>query len=383
MINKNSMEKNASHIRILLVGGGTGGHFFPLISIAEALNALPLKPELYYAGPTPYDEAMLTKEHITFVQIPSGKQRRYFSLLNYLDVFKTFFGVFVALFKLYAIYPDVIMSKGGYTSVPIVIAGAILRIPIIVHESDAVMGIANKIGARVAHTVVTAYDETIDSIPKKAHAVKLGIPIRKVLLANPSSQAITNLNVDPNRPILLVLGGSQGAERINTLTLESLDELLVDFTVIHQTGSEHIQICTLSADTLVPDASVRKHYHPIAFLNETMLNDAYHLASMIISRAGSSSIYEIALHGKPSILIPIPENVSHDQRTNAYAYARTGAGSVIEEKNLTDSLLRAEIDRIMQSEEIYAKMATSARNFGVRDTAERVAGLIMTTAHEH
>ena len=383
MINKNSMENDASHIRILLVGGGTGGHFFPLISIAETLNTLPLKPQLYYAGPTPYDTAMLLKEQITFVQIPSGKQRQYFSFLNYLDFFKTFFGLFVAFFKLYVIYPDVIMSKGGYTSVPVVIAGALLRIPIIIHESDAIIGKANKIGAKVARTVVTAYDETIDSVPKKNSVIKLGIPVRKILLSNPSSNAITNLNVDPDRPILLVLGGSQGAERINALILESLDELLTDFTVIHQTGTQHIEVCKLSADTLIPDASIRKHYHPIAFLDATTLNDAYHLASIVISRAGSTSIYEIALHGKPSILIPIPEDVSHDQRTNAYAYARTGAGSVMEEENLTDSLLRAEIDRIMQSEEIYAKMSSSARNFGARDTGERVAELVMKTAQEH
>lgn len=371
-----------SNRRILFVGGGSGGHFYPLIAIAEQLNALADPPRLYYAGPEPYDAESLQKEAMTFVRISAGKSRRYRSLLNFFDIFKTCFGTLSAVLKLFVIYPDVVVSKGGYASVPVVLAAAFLRIPIIVHESDSRMGKANAIGSTFARYVVTTYPTT-DMPPTKAQVVSLGIPVRAAFLSRPRADAIQRLKIDPDRPVLFVLGGSQGAERINRLVLDSLDELLSDFSIIHQTGRQHIELCTLSAENLIPDTERRTHYHPIAFLDGELLNDAYHVAHIVISRAGSNSIYEISLHGKPSILIPIPEDVSHDQRSNAYAYARGGGATVMEETNLTDDLLRAEIDRIMQNESIYTSMANAAASFAKSDAALRMRELITTVAAEH
>ncbi len=376
------MDTSAQYIRILLVGGGTGGHFYPLISIAEALNAGSIKPQLFYAGPDRYDADILALENITFIYIPAGKRRRYASIRNFFDLFKTAFGTFLAVIKLYVLYPDVVMSKGGYTSVPVVLAAGFLRIPIVVHESDAVMGSANALASKFAHDVVVTYPET-QSVHTRAPIHILGIPVRKTLLKNSSHDATEKLAVDPNRPVILVLGGSQGAERVNELILDSLDELLVDLTVIHQTGKQNIELCKLASENLIPDIHMRKHYHPVAFLDASTLNDAYHLAKIVISRAGSNSIYEIALHGKPAILIPIPEEISHDQRTNAYAYARAGGASVMEERNLTDSLLRAEIDRIMQNSDIYTRMVQSAQMFAKRDAAENIGTLLTSVAMKH
>ncbi len=377
------MNTGSKNLRVLLVGGGTGGHFYPLISIAEALNKTPEQPYLYYAGPDVYDSEALASENISFLRIQAGKQRRYKSILNFIDAFKTFFGVIGAILKLYVIYPDVIMSKGGYTSVPIVLAGAFLRIPIIVHESDAVMGKANTLASKFARDIIVSYDEVNVPPSTNAQVHKFGIPVRSTLLGAPTSDAIEKLGVDPERPIILVIGGSQGAERINSLILDSLDELLADFTIIHQTGKKNFELCKLSAENFIPDEERRQHYHAVPFLDGALLNNAYHLAHIVISRAGSNSIYEIALHGKPSILIPIPEDISHDQRTNAYAYARAGATSVMEESNLTDSLLRAEIDRIMQNNDLYTSMANGARAFGRRDAAEQIGRLLIGTAETH
>ncbi|QQR65156.1 UDP-N-acetylglucosamine--N-acetylmuramyl-(pentapeptide) pyrophosphoryl-undecaprenol N-acetylglucosamine transferase [Candidatus Kaiserbacteria bacterium] len=371
-----------SHRKVLFVGGGTGGHFYPLIAIAEQFNLAGSRPELYYAGPNEYDSETLRNEGIEFIKVNAGKRRRYASILNYFDVFKTFFGSFTALIKLFILYPDVVVSKGGYTSVPIVIAAAILRIPLIVHESDAVVGKANRLGLRFARHVITSYDN-VPLPPTKAEQHLLGIPIRQVFLTPPTQNAFSTLGIDAERPVILIIGGSQGAERINAMVLDSLDELLPDCTVIHQTGELHFNMCTATADALIPDQESRKHYHPIAFLNSVMLNDAYHLASLVISRAGSTSIYEIALHGKPSIIIPIPEDISHDQRSNAYAYARFGAALVMEEKNLSDNLLRAEIERIMQNGEIYDTMAGAARAFAKKDAALHITNLITKVSIEH
>ena len=375
-----------SHIdsrhKVLFVGGGTGGHFYPLIAIAEQFNTAESRPELYYAGPNEYDPESLQSEKIEFMSIPAGKQRRYASLLNFFDFFKTIFGSFVAFIKLYILYPDVVVSKGGYTSVPVVLAAGLLRIPLIVHESDAVVGKANRIGLIFAKHVITAYD-TVPLPKTKAKQHILGIPIRQVFLNPPTQDTVSNLGIDPTRPVILIIGGSQGAERINTMVLDSLDELLPDCTIIHQTGDLHYTTCTTTADALIPDPEFRKHYHPIAFLDSVMLNDAYHAASLVISRAGSTSIYEIALHGKPSIIIPIPEDISHDQRSNAYAYARSGAALVMEEKNISDNLLRAEIERIMQNGAIYDAMAAAANTFAKKDAALHITNLITRVSIEH
>ncbi len=372
--------ENKNEIRIALVGGGTGGHFYPLIALAEQLNRSEVRPRLYYFGPEMYDERALGTENITFINTWAGKQRRYVSVLNFFDIFITIAGTFVAFFKLFAIYPDVLISKGGYTSVPVVLSAAFLRIPIIVHESDAVMGRANKVGARFAHTIITTY-ATMALAVKNTPVYALGIPIRQSLLTQPDAAPLMNIQND--RPILFVIGGSQGAVRINELILDSLDELLSDFTIIHQTGRANHELCVLSADNLIVDAEKRAHYHPVAFLSADELNKAYTMAHLIISRAGSTSIYEIALHGKPSIIIPIPEEISHDQRTNAYSYARSGAAVVMEEANLTDGLLRAEIDRIMLNQEVYETMSKAAQTFGKTDAAAQMTSLVIGIAQQH
>ena len=207
--------------------------------------------------------------------------------------------------------------------------------------------------------------------------------MRSALTLPPTRDAIEHLGIDPDRPVVLILGGSQGAERVNNLILDSLDELLRDFTVIHQTGSSHHALCVQTADNLIKDENLRKHYHPFALLDARTLNDAYHIGSIVIARAGSGSIHEIALHAKPSILIPIPEEISHDQRTNAYTYARTGAAVVLEEENLTDGLLRAEIDRIMLDQATYTSMIDAARAFARPNASENIANLLMGIAYEH
>lgn len=371
-----------SYRKIVLVGGGTGGHFYPLIAIAEQFNRLNRRPELYYVGPDEYDPEALRNENIKFIQITSGKRRRYSSFLNFFDFFRVCIGTGVALIKLFILYPDVIVSKGGYTSVPVILVAGFLRIPIIVHESDSVVGKANRLGLRFAKHVITSYEDVV--LPHtKAKQHLLGVPVRQALLNPPTPNAISSLGIDPERPVILILGGSQGAERINAFILDSLDELLPDCTVIHQTGERHFENCVQSVEKLIPNPDLRKHYHPFPFFDSVMLNDAYHAASLVISRAGSGSIYEIALHGKPSILIPIPEDISHDQRSNAYAYARSGASLVMEEKNLSDSLLRAEIERIMQNDEVYNGMVASAKSFAKNSAAIEITTLITQVSIEH
>ena len=366
--------------------GAAGGHFYPLIAISQSLLAKGAErhslTELYYMGPDPYDAGALESLGIKFVHFPAGKRRRYRSILNFIDLFKVLWGTFVALFKLLIIYPDVVMSKGGYTSVPVTLAARFLRIPIVIHESDVNVGRANKLNARAARYVAISYSETAKYFEPEKTALT-GIPVRNVLLAPQTGDPASILGLDPSLPTLLVLGGSLGAERVNNLILESLDELLPHYSIVHQTGRDLFAAASESAKTLIPDTNLLQRYHPIAFMDPQMLNTAYHAASVVISRSGSTTIFENGIHGKPSILIPIPEEISHDQRTNAYAYARKGAAIVMEEGNLQDGLLTAEIARIMKDQSLYKEMADAARAFAPRDAAAKVADILIRIGDEH
>lgn len=380
-------------MRIVLTGSGSGGHFYPLIAIVEALITETrakklILPELYLLGPDPYDTGILTRYGISYQYVPAGKICRYFSFKNVTGVAKTLAGIFVALWKLVMIYPDVVMSKGSYTSVPVIIAAICLRIPIVIHESDVRPGRANRLAAPFAHTITVSYDNEHNDAHRfpPAKTIRTGIPTRSHLLAPAAGDPYKQLRIAPasaGDPLLLVLGGSQGAERINDLIITSLSELLPTYIILHQTGEQHAQVVTKTAEVLIKQKERLDGYHVRGFLDVDTLAAALRAAALVISRAGSGSIYEIAQSGKPSILIPIPEEISHDQRLNAYAYARTGAASVMEEKNLTPHLFKAEIARIMGDQALQQQMRAAALKFAPADAAEKIASILITIGLEH
>jgi len=370
--------------RIVLVGGGSGGHFYPLIAVAERLNDRSSQTEdleLYYMGPEPYSEDDLVSNNITFVKIPTGKRRKYFSILNFFDTFKILFGFFFAVVKLYKIYPDVVFSKGGYTSVPVVLAAWVLRIPIMIHESDTKAGSANKLGAKFARYIAIGFKDAAKDFPAKKTALT-GIPLRAAFLqsvANPLQQ----LGLPTDKPMLLVTGGSIGSQRINNLILESLDDLLPTFTILHQTGEVNEETVRQTSSQLITNTELLTNYFVKGNLTASEMHLAQSAAAIIISRAGTGTIFEIAQKGKPAILIPIPEDISHDQRTNAYSYARSGAASVLEEANLTDGLLTAEINRIMNDTDTYKEMSAAAITFAGDDAALSIANTLIGITQEH
>lgn len=380
-------------MRIVLTGSGSGGHFYPLIAIAEGLIAEArerklLPPELYLFGPDPYDREALFGCGISYQYVPAGKIRRYVSLNNIADAFKTGVGIFVALWKLFLLYPDVVMSKGSYTSVPVVIAAILLRIPVVLHESDVRPGRANALILRFARAIAVSYEDTMHIIPSSvsARVMRTGIPVRRRILAPSAADPYQLLHITPppeHIPLIVVLGGSQGAERVNDLIVTSLDALLTEYVILHQTGEQNTQVVTESARALTTQNELLERYHARGFLDVDTLAAALRAAALVISRAGSGSIYETALAGKPSILIPIPEEISHDQRLNAYTYARTGAAVVMEEKNLTAHLLVAEIHRIMSDQALQLRMQEAARAFAPTDAAKKIASVLLDICLEH
>jgi len=375
---------------IAFTGGGTGGHFYPIIAISEAIQDLVrekrlVAPQLYYLAPSSFDEKALFENSITYIRIPAGKMRRYFSFLNITDSCVTLFGVASAVVTLFRLYPDVVVSKGGYGSVPTVLAARILRIPIIIHESDAKPGRANLLAAKFATKIAVSFESAAAFFPKSVQnkIARTGIPIRKALMRLEPEGARQYLGLEKNVPTIFILGGSQGAVKINEVVLSALPELVAIANIIHQTGQANFKNVEGVAKVVLAKSPNALRYHPINYLNEMSLQRAAGVADLIISRAGANSIAEIGLWKKPSILIPIPESISHDQRTNAYSYAQTGAAVVLEEENLAPHLLVSEVKRILNDPELGVRMSASAAGFTDPDAARILAGEVLTIALSH
>ncbi len=377
-------------MKILLTGGVTGGHFYPLIAVAEELNETAkenrlLKPELYFMSTDPYNETLLYENNIKFISINAGKLRRKMSpenlVLNFIDLFKTFFGCLGAVWKMFLIYPDVVFGKGGYAAFPALLAARLLFIPVVIHESDNKPGRVNKWAGKFARKVAVAYPEAAAYF-KADKVAYTGLPIRKETLDPLSSDSFEFFGFDPNIQTILIIGGSTGSKFINEAIMDALPELVKKYQIIHQVGTNNETVIKETSAVVLQDNQYKNRYKLYPYLNVVTLRRASGVASLIISRAGST-IFEISSWAKPSVIVPIPEPTSHDQRTNAYAYARSGAAIVIEERNMAPGVLVSEIDRILSNPAEVAKMTESAKAFARRDSAEIIAKEIISIGLEH
>jgi len=374
-------------MKILFTGGGTGGHFYPIIAVAQEINTIVneqklLEPSLYYMAPDPFDEQLLFQNNIVFKKSPAGKLRRYFSILNFFDIFKTGWGIVKATFQVFFIYPDVIFSKGGYASFPTVIAAKLFRIPLFIHESDSIPGRVNLWAGKFARRIALSYPEAAQYFPKEKIAVT-GNPVRRELYTLAPEGAFEFLHLEARVPVILILGGSQGSEKINDTIIDALPELLSRYQILHQVGRKNFNQVKTTAQVVLEGSKYASRYQPFEYLNDLALRMAAGSANIIISRAGST-IFEIAIWGIPSIIIPISDEISNGhQHKNAFTYARSGAAVVIEEKNLTPHILAAEIHRLMDDKDRQAKMKEAAQQFAHPDAAKKIADELIRIALTH
>ena len=373
-------------MKIVFTGGGTGGHFYPIIAVANAItkelqNSKYVKIELFYMSDEPYNQALLDRYNIKFIPLRSGKMRLYFSFKNISDIFKTVFAIIKATKIIYKIFPDVIFSKGGYASLPVVIAARFFNIPVILHESDSVPGKSNKFAGKFAEKVALSYTEASEFFPAVDTAVT-GQPIRDDILHPIVEGSYEKFGLDPKIKTIFVLGGSQGSEFINNAILRIIPKLIVKYQVIHQVGKMNIESFTAVMEVALQDSKYKGRYKAYSYLDSEKMRMAAGISDLIVSRAGST-IFEIASWEKPSILIPITKSNADHQRKNAYLYSRAGACQVIEEENMTTNLFVLELDKLLSDEARLARMVKATEKFRSENAAGKIAKQIMIVLKNH
>lgn len=377
-------------MKILMTGGATGGHFYPIIAVTEDIREICrrekiLEPEIIFMSPTPYNPKELFDHEIQYVQVPAGKRRvgakGMSKILNIIDIFKMGWGCVVALFKVYSIFPDVVFAKGGYPSFPPVLAARILGIPVIIHESDSVPGRVNAWAGKFAKRIALSYKEAAEYFPKDKTAYT-GNPVRRDLREPLTVGAFEYLNLEPTTPVLLILGGSSGAQIINDAMLSALPSLLNKYQIIHQTGRANIKEVSSTANVILEGHEFAHRYHPFDYLSSLAMRMSAGVSSLIISRGGST-IFEIALWGIPSILIPITVSNGDHQRKNSYNYARDGGAIVIEEANLSPQIIMNEVTRIMDDPKVIERMKAGAKKFARDNSSELIAREVLKLAIKH
>jgi UDP-N-acetylglucosamine--N-acetylmuramyl-(pentapeptide) pyrophosphoryl-undecaprenol N-acetylglucosamine transferase len=372
-------------IKILFTGGGTGGHFYPIIAVAEEINKMVddqkiANVRMYYFSDAPYDENALFENNIQFKRVSAGKLRTYFSIQNFFDIFKMAWGVIEGFIAVFQLYPDVVFAKGAYASFPTLMAARLLGIPVIIHESDSAPGRVTSWAGKFARYIAVFYKESFQFFPA-ARTAHIGQPIRPEI-EHPATGGVEYLGLESGVPTIFILGGSLGAQIINEKVLASLAELLPTYQIIHQTGKGNHEEVVQRAEHLLRESPYKSRYHPFPFLNPLAMRMSAGVASIVITRAGSA-LFEIASWGIPAIVIPITTSNNDHQRKNAFAYARAGAGVVIEEKNLTPHILISEINRIVSDLILHDEMSARAHDFFVPHAARAIAEKILDIGLSH
>lgn len=328
--------------RIVLTGGGTAGHVTPNIALLPKLKESGW--DVAYIGSHQGIEKKLIKDHnIPYYGISSGKLRRYISLDNLKDPFKVVKGLWDAFKILKELKPNVVFSKGGYVTVPVVMAANLLRIPVVIHESDITPGLANKIAMRFAKTTCVNFEETLKYVGKKG--VFTGTPIRAELFQGNREKALKLCKFNKDKPVLLAMGGSLGSAKLNTILRSSLDELRNQFNIIHICGKGNVD----------EKLTAVEGYQQFEYVT-TELPDLFALTDIMLSRAGANSISEIMALNIPSLLIPLSQKVSRgDQILNAQSMQKKGYCRMIEEEQLTKEILIKELTYIYDNRQEYKR----------------------------
>jgi len=370
--------------RIVLTGGGSGGHIFPLVAVAEELQTQYENIDFLYIGTKSQmgatAQSAMAQLDIPTKNITTGKMRRYFSPQYFLDFFRVPIGFVQSLWYLMQFMPDAVFSKGGYVSVPVVVAAWVYRIPVLTHDSDAVPGWANRVCGKFSQYVAVSY-----STSKKYFiadkTVVTGNPIRTAMLSGDRARGYERWGFTESKPTILVMGGSQGAKAINDALTNVLSDLSKIAQVLHITGQDLYE----DAIQLAAKAgfkSGRHLYVAVPFLDRTEMADAYAVADIIVARSGANSVTEIAANKKVAIFIPLARSANNHQYMNAYEIAKIGGALVLEESNLGSNLLMEKIEELLHNKELRTQLQEKIHVFYHEEATKNIVAGIMKMIDE-
>lgn len=371
--------------RVVLTGGGSGGHVYPLLAVAEALQekarTMQFPLELTYLGPNDAYTFVFREKGITVSPVAAGKIRRYLSYGNIIDAPKFFIGFVQALWKLFFIMPDAVFSKGGTGAFPVILAAWFYRIPIAIHDSDAKPGLTNLASSFFAKRIFISFDAAAQYFNPNI-TTRTGVPVRKELFANPTTKELAKetLGFDASRPLTLVVGGSQGSEHLNNFVLANLPVIMNETQILHQTGAANFQDVDHLSQAALIDASFANRYQAIAYLDDKNYELAFTAADLMVSRAGSGTLFEAAAFGIPLILVPHDGGSNGHQRMNAYDFAKGGGAIVIEEPNLLPGIFMTQVKSILSKPELREKMSVASKKFFVPNAENAIVDGIMEMA---
>nr|WP_297703438.1 undecaprenyldiphospho-muramoylpentapeptide beta-N-acetylglucosaminyltransferase [uncultured Butyrivibrio sp.] len=353
------MSENTNK-RIVLTGGGSAGHVTPNIALIPALRKAGY--EIFYIGSYEGIEKRLIEDYnIPYFGIATGKLRRYFDPKNFTDPFRVMKGFSESVALLKRINPDIIFSKGGFVSVPVVRAASILRIPYIVHESDITPGLANKLSMNGAKKICCNFPETMRHLPADK-AILTGTPIREELVNGSRQEGKRICGFTDDKPVLMVIGGSLGAQSVNETVRFALPRLLPNFNVVHICGKEKMDNLKLS----VPG------YKQFEYVKNE-LKDLFAMADIVVSRAGANSICELLALKKPNILIPLSAKSSRgDQMLNARSFEQQGFSLVIDNDELDEDILVETIEDLYENREKFLENMSKSSLHSATDAIVRI-----------
>jgi UDP-N-acetylglucosamine--N-acetylmuramyl-(pentapeptide) pyrophosphoryl-undecaprenol N-acetylglucosamine transferase len=368
-------------MKILFASGGTGGHILPVIAVKEELEKLAQvkKVGLEFLLIGQLDEVakeLLNAHQIPYKEVYAGKVRRYFSIDNFFDIFRGFWGIIQAQWYIWKFMPDVTFGKGGYASVPGVLISWVYQIPTLIHESDSIPGLANKFLGKFASVVAVGFPNVATVFGQKKTSI-VGNMTHPDISEGTKDEASKIFELTFEKPVLLIVGGSQGARIINEVIWKILPELLELVEVIHIVGKNHLDEARSVSRSL--ESYQDRLYHYAGFLDSEMKH-AYAASDLVVSRAGASSIMDICLTHKPSILVPITVDAGQ-QRSNAYEMAKIGASIVLEEPNFTPHIVLEKINELLQQPDIMQTMSEQTVQFATPDAAARIAEELFNLSH--
>ncbi len=366
--------KYQNYKTIVFTGGGTGGHVFPGIAVAEKLLLDKDKTSFNVAwigSNSGMEREILNRYNISFHSIPAGKFRRYFSIKNFIDIFKIIAGFIVSIFLLKKLKADILFSKGGFVTVPPVIAAKLLKIPVISHESDLDPGLATRINGRFSKKILFAYKETLEHWEnKKTNQTLLvtGNPVRSEIMSveilRSKEKIRKQYNISDDRKIILVLGGSQGALEINNMIKEIIYDLTKNYFIIHQMGEFSYKKSEIN------------NYITTALFHEEF-PEILAAADIVVSRAGAGTLWENGILGKPSILIPLGFGSSRgDQVRNANFFGKNSAAIVLKDDDTGALNLLLEIDNLLNNKKKLNKLEENVKLLCNRNSADQIVNII-------